>query len=113
MNSRQITIGSIVYGQNKTPAIVLSILDGSLLLETQTGVKKVPLDKVLAVRVSRLKKGDRVRYVGSVDYLETEYAGTLTIVCHEKGVYTCAKPNGYYTSWLDPNDLALEVIAHE
>ena len=59
--------------------------------------------------------GDRVKYVGNHLSLERQYAGILEVYeIHRVGVeytYTCIKPDGGATSWIDFEDLALVLAA--
>jgi Domain of unknown function (DUF3854) len=58
-------------------------------------------------RSLRFKIGDLVRYSGSSANLKRQYAGNLTIREFSKSgdSYTCLKPNGNLTSWIEFEDL--------
>lgn len=63
---------------------------------------------VLSPPFCKLKVGDRVEYTGTDKSWQKQYAGVLEIV-KESPIdgYTCLKPNGGYTSWIDAKDLML------
>ncbi|WP_373542033.1 DUF3854 domain-containing protein [Chamaesiphon sp.] len=63
-------------------------------------------------RSLRFKIGDLVRYSGSSANLKRQYAGNLTIREFSKSgdSYTCLKPNGNLTSWIEFNDLEFVAV---
>ncbi len=63
-------------------------------------------------RSLRFKIGDLVRYSGSSANLKRQYAGNLTIREFSKSgdSYTCLKPNGNLTSWIEFDDLEFVAV---
>jgi hypothetical protein len=63
-------------------------------------------------RPLRFKIGDLVRYSGSSANLKQQYAGNLTIREFSKSgdSYTCLKPNGNLTSWIEFDDLEFVAV---
>jgi predicted P-loop ATPase len=61
--------------------------------------------------ITRFKVGVRVQYVGKNPNLVRQYAGILEI--HEilSETYTCKKPDGSLTSWIEIEDLQLVEVA--
>jgi putative DNA primase/helicase len=57
------------------------------------------------------KVGDRVRYVGSNPNLLKQYAGIIFIFEVSGETYTCLKPDGKLTSWIEFEDLKIAEIA--
>jgi len=67
--------------------------------------------KSARAKICRFKVGDRVRYDGTKAQLQRQYAGVL-VVCAIGALgdsYTCSKPDGRLTSWIEFSDLTLEV----
>ncbi len=74
----------------------------------------VPLEKHCfqnALLPNSLKVGIQVRYVGKNSNLVTQYAGSLEIYEISGDAYTCKKPDGTLTSWIDLEDLQLVEVA--
>jgi hypothetical protein len=63
-------------------------------------------------RPLRFKIGDLVRYSGKSANLRQQYAGNLTIREFSKSgdSYTCLKPNGNLTSWIEFEDLEFVAV---
>jgi putative DNA primase/helicase len=59
----------------------------------------------------QFKVGDRVRYTGNNANLLKQYAGIISIFEVSGDTYTCLKPDGKLTSWIELNDLQLMEIA--
>lgn len=54
-----------------------------------------------------LKVGDTVVYCGETPHLKWQYAGILKVNSFDNSYVTCRKPDGSYTSWIDPSELRL------
>ncbi|MCY7337687.1 MAG: hypothetical protein LH613_16000 [Chamaesiphon sp.] len=84
-------------------------------------MKRVPLNAIArwelptsTTKPCKLALGDRVKYIGSDFNLKTQYAGTLEVwEISKKDInsYTCLKPNGRVTSWIEFVDLRLVEVA--
>jgi predicted P-loop ATPase len=61
--------------------------------------------------ITRLKVGDRVRYIGKNPNLVKQYSGVLEIYEISGDTYTCKKPDGTLTSWIEFEDLQLAEVA--
>jgi hypothetical protein len=115
MNSK-LLIGSVVYGAAGIGCKVLAIEGDTLTLETPKGTRTISSSKVVKVILPRpkaFKLGDRVEYIGSDFNLKKQYAGTLEVWEISKNPldgYTCLKPNGRTTSWIQFEDLELVAI---
>jgi putative DNA primase/helicase len=59
----------------------------------------------------QFKVGDRVRYTGNNANLLKQYAGIISIFEVSGDTYTCLKPDGKLTSWIELGDLQLMEIA--
>ena len=73
-------------------------------------VPDVPLEKHFAQNTplpNLLKVGDRVQYVGNNPSSARQYAGILEIHEIYGDTYTCKKPDGSLTSWIELDDLQL------
>jgi hypothetical protein len=82
------------------------IYSGNLKILTSAVVRVIP-------PVTAFKVGDRVQYIGSDFNLKTQYAGVLEVWAISRNPsdgYTCLKPDGRATSWIDFEDLELEEI---
>jgi hypothetical protein len=116
MNSK-LLIGSVVYGAAGIGCKVLKVEGDTLTVETPKGTRTIHFSKVVKVippRPKAFKLGDRVKYIGSDFNLKTQYAGTLEIwEISKKDInsYTCLKPNGRVTSWIEFADLQLVEVA--
>jgi hypothetical protein len=116
MNSK-LLIGSVVYGAAGIGCKVLAIEGDTLTVETPKGTRTISSSKVVKFIPPRPKAfnlGDRVEYIGSDFNIKTQYAGTLEIwEISNKDInsYTCLKPNGRVTSWIEFADLQLVEIA--
>jgi hypothetical protein len=134
MNSN-LLIGSVVYGAAGIGCKVLAVEGDILTIETLNGTRTISSSKVVKVatpdsdlvKVSvtpvrtpiddrfeslhrQFRLGDRVQYIGSDFNLKTQYAGTLAVWEISKqdiNTYTCLKPNGRVTSWIESTDLQL------
>jgi hypothetical protein len=116
--SVNISIGSIVSGKSGKSLKVLAVNGDVLEVLGDAGSFKVRRSAILKVIPPRpaaphvLKLGDRVTYIGSDLNLKTQYAGTLEIWKISKNPYdgyTCLKPNGRTTSWVQFEDLELAI----
>jgi hypothetical protein len=130
MNSK-LLIGSVVYGIAGIGGKVLAVEGDILTVETPKGTRTIPSSKVVKVEtpdtdvvrvsiipdrklITKFKLGDRVKYIGSVLNLKTQYAGVLEIweiSKKETDSYACLKPNGRVTSWIEFGDLQLVEVA--
>jgi hypothetical protein len=117
-----IKLGSIVYGKGGVGNPVTAIDGEMLAIDTAKGLRLVNISKILRVeqpptantsippRPSAFKLGDRVTYLGSDLNLKKQYAGSLEVWKISKNPYdgyTCLKPNGRATSWVQFEDLEL------
>ena len=100
----KITIGSTIIGASGKKLTVDrvegdTIYSGDLKILTSAVVKVIPPP-------TSFKVGDRVKYIGSHFYLKKIYAGILEVweISPLDG-YTCLKPDGRLTSWVDFQDL--------
>jgi putative DNA primase/helicase len=59
----------------------------------------------------KLKIGDRVRYTGNNANLLRQYTGIISIFEISGDKYTCLKPDGKLTSWIELDDLQLAEVA--
>ena len=57
------------------------------------------------------KVGDRVCYAGDTKTLQKQYAGILEVYEIKGDRYTCKKPSGSLTSWIELADLQLVEVA--
>jgi hypothetical protein len=111
--SVSISIGSIVSGKSGKPLKVLAVNGDVLDVLGDTSsfkVRRSAILKVIPPRPKAFKLGDRVTYIGSDFNLKTQYAGTLKVWEISKNPYdgyTCLKPNGRTTSWIQFEDLEL------
>jgi hypothetical protein len=109
----QIRPGATIVGKSGKK-LVVDTIDGDLLI---CGDRKIGIEAVVQVippRPKAFKLGDRVEYIGSDFNLKTQYAGTLEVwEISKKDInsYTCLKPNGRVTSWIEFADLQLVEIA--
>jgi hypothetical protein len=125
MNSK-LRIGSIVYGAAGIGCKVLAVEGDTLTVETPKGVRKIASSKVEKIEaptlvvnshrkhIVKFEIGDNVEYIGSDFNMKRQYAGTLEVwEISKKDInsYTCLKPNGRTTSWIEFADLQLEVLA--
>jgi hypothetical protein len=121
MNSKLI-IGSIVYGAAGIGCKVLAVEGNTLTVETPKGARKIASSKVEKIEaptlvvnptrkyVVKFDLGDKVEYIESDFNLKRQYAGTLEVwEISKKDInsYTCLKPNGWTTSWIEFADLQL------
>jgi uncharacterized protein (DUF927 family) len=73
-------------------------------------VPDVPLEKHFAQNTplpNLLKVGNRVQYIGNNSSSARQYAGILEIHEIQGDTYTCKKPDGSLTSWIELDDLQL------
>jgi uncharacterized protein (DUF927 family) len=73
-------------------------------------VPDVPLEKHFAQNTplpNLLKVGNRVQYIGNNSSSARQYAGILEIHETQGDTYTCKKPDGSLTSWIELDDLQL------
>jgi hypothetical protein len=110
MTNSKLSIGSVVYGAAGIGCKVLAVEGDTLTVKTPKGIRTIPSSKVVRVipPVTRFKLGDRVKYIGLDFNLKTQYAGVLEVweISRVDG-YTCLKPNGRATSWIQFEDLQL------
>jgi len=100
----KITIGSTIIGASGKKLTVDrvegdTIYSGELEILTSAVVKVIPPPTSFKLR-------DRVQYIGNDFYLKTQYAGILEVweISPING-YTCLKPDGRLTSWVEFEDL--------
>jgi hypothetical protein len=105
-----IKIGSTIIGKSGKKLIVDriegdTVYSGDLKILASAVVRVIP-------PLTEFKIGDRVTYIGSDFNLKTQYAGILEVwkVSKADG-YTCLKPNGHATSWIEFADLRLIEVA--
>jgi hypothetical protein len=106
----EITPGSIIVGASgkklRVDAIEgETIYSGQLKILTSAVVRVIP-------PATAFKVGDRVKYIGSDFNLKKQYAGVLEVweISKADG-YTCVKPNGRLTSWIEFAELQLVEVA--
>lgn len=110
----KITPGSTIIGASGKKLIVDrvegdTIYSGDLKVLVSAVVQVIPPRAVV-----KFKLGDRVKYIGSDFNLKTQYAGVLEVwEISKKDVnsYTCLKPDGRVTSWIEFADLQLVEVA--
>lgn len=108
----KITIGSTIVGESGKKLIIDRVEGDNIY----SGEHQISVSAVVRVipPVTKFKLGDRVKYIGSDFNLKTQYVGTLEVWEISKkdiGSYTCLKPNGRATSWIEFADLQLvEVV---
>ena len=75
-----------------------------------TGSVENHVTKGARAKIYRFKVGDQVRYDGTEAQMQKQYAGMLTVheICASGESYTCRKPDGRLTSWIEFSDLTLE-----
>ncbi len=107
MNSKNIQIGSIVYGAAGVGCRVLAIEGDILTIETLSGEGKISRSRVVRVENKSFEVGDLVDYIGH--RFAEQYAGELKIwelgTGGDADKCTCLKPNGRTTSWIEYSDL--------
>jgi uncharacterized protein (DUF927 family) len=101
----KITSEGSVEGHNHYPA---SVLDLSSLPSPPSPLKTGTRNPILE---KYLKVGDRVKYIGDNKSLQAQYAGALEIFEIKGDSYTCKKPSGSLTSWIELEDLQLAEVA--
>jgi hypothetical protein len=110
----KITIGSTVIGKSGKKLIVDRI-DGDILYSGELKIKTSAVVRVISPPIAtKFKLGDRVEYIGADFNLKRQYAGVLEvweISQRDINSYTCLKPNGNVTSWIEFTDLQLVDVA--
>jgi hypothetical protein len=116
MKNSKLLIGSVVYGSAGIGCKLLEVKGDTLTVETPKGNRTISSSKVVKVippRPKAFKLGDRVQYIGSDFNLKKQYAGMLEVWEISKNPldgYTCLKPNGRTTSWVQFEDLELNAV---
>jgi hypothetical protein len=107
----KITIGSTIIGASGKK-LVVDRVDGDTIYSEGLKILASAVVRVIPP-VTRFKLGDRVKYVGSDFNLKKQYAGVLEVweISPRDDVYTCLKPNGRATSWIEFADLQLAEVA--
>jgi hypothetical protein len=106
-----IRIGATVYSKKGTRATVMSVND-SIGILTDAGLRLVKASSLnTSPPVTAFKIGEKVEYIGSSFNLKKQYAGLLEVweISRIDG-YTCLKPNGRLTSWIEFTDLRLSDV---
>jgi hypothetical protein len=105
-----IAIGSTIIGKSGKKLIVdriegNTVYSGDLKILASAVVRVIP-------PLTKFKLGDRVTYIGSEFYLKKQYAGVLEVweISPRDDGYTCLKPDGRATSWIEFEDLELLAI---
>lgn len=126
MINSKLPIGSIVYGAAGIGCKVLAVEGDTLTIETPKGVRKIASSKVQKIEaptlvvnptrkyIVKFEMGEKVEYIGADFNLKRQYAGTLEVwAISNKDInsYTCLKPNGRTTSWIEFADLQLVEVA--
>ena len=104
----KITIGSTIIGASGKKLIVERV-DGDIIYSGEFKIKTSAVVQVI-LPVTKFKVPDRVEYIGSDFNLKIQYTGTLKVwEISKKDInsYTCLKPNGRVTSWIEFADLQL------
>jgi hypothetical protein len=108
----EITPGSIIVGASGKKLRVDAI-EGDTIYSGQLKILTSAVVRVIPQRpnhppATEYKVGDRVEYIGSDFYFKKQYAGVLEVweISPIDG-YTCLKPNGRATSWIEFADLQL------
>jgi uncharacterized protein (DUF927 family) len=97
---------NFVYQQRDTTESLLTNASSSPVPR----VPDVPLEKHFAQNTplpNLLKVGNRVQYIGNNSSSARQYAGILEIHETQGDTYTCKKPDGSLTSWIELDDLQL------
>jgi hypothetical protein len=104
-----ITPGSIIVGASGKKLRVDAI-EGDTIYSGDLKLKKSAVVRVIT-SVTAFKIGDKVEYIGSSFNLKKQYAGLLEVweISRIDG-YTCLKPNGRLTSWIEFTDLRLSDV---
>ena len=100
----KITIGSTIIGASGKKFKVDRV-DGNVLYCEDVKILASAVVKVISP-TTIFKVGDRVQYIGNNFYLKIIYAGLLEVweISPLDG-YTCLKPDGRLTSWIEFEDL--------
>jgi hypothetical protein len=110
----KITIGSTIIGKSGKKLIVDRV-EGDIIYSGELKIKTSAVSQIIPPRsIVKFKLGDKTIYIGSDFNLRRQYAGTLEIweiSQTDINSYTCLKPNGSATSWIESADLQLVEVA--
>ena len=107
----KITPGSTIIGVSGKKLLVDRV-DGDIIYSGEFKIKTSAVVQVIPPRsIVKFKLGDRVEYIGDTKALQKQYAGILEVYEIEGDRYTCKKPSGSLTSWIELADLQLVEVA--
>lgn len=107
----KITPGSTIIGKSGKKLIVDQV-DGDIIYSGELKIKTSAVVRIIApCAVVKFKLGDRVEYIGDTKALQKQYAGILEVYEIKGEIYTCKKPSGSLTSWIELADLQLVEVA--
>ncbi len=105
-----IKVGCMVIGRSGKSFLVDRV-DGEFIYSGKLRIAASAVIKVTPPRTTAFKLGDRVTYIGSDANEKRQYTGELKVwdISNLDG-YTCLKPNGRLTSWIEFENLELSAI---
>ena len=102
----KITPGATIVGASGK-ALIVDRVDGDIIYSGELKILTSAVVRVIPP-ITAFKVGDRVQYVGSDFNLKNQYEGVLEVWAIAKNPfdgYTCLKPNGRLSSWIQFEDL--------